>query len=167
VITETLPHPLDRLRARYPAGLVCAACLTILATRPESYARSGITEVDRLAYVCAECRADQAEAARLAAIRRANLAHARAARQATRQPITGPSTAPDETPPPRVPENRGVAAIDNRYAGRNGGTLARARERLRRRGYVQRGTRVRRHATVTDGNRARQRAYRLRQQVKA
>jgi hypothetical protein len=86
----TIPHPLERLRARYPEGLVCRVCLTILATRRESFERAGLTEVQRRAYICAECRADQAEAARLAGVRRANLVHARRALRGVTKPATGP-----------------------------------------------------------------------------
>jgi hypothetical protein len=66
-------------RARYPEGLVCTRCARLLSTR-----RPRVTEAERLAYVCAECRWEQQEAARAAASRalaaRDNLAHARAAR---------------------------------------------------------------------------------------
>jgi hypothetical protein len=156
VMTESLPHPLERLRARYPAALLCTACLTILATRPESYTRSGLTEVQRRAYVCAECRADQAETERLAGIRRANLTHARAARQASRQPGTGPTTAPDETPPPGMSENRGVARRGFVTLGPVPLTSAHARWRDR-----HRGGRPRQY----EAGAARQRAYRARRRL--
>jgi hypothetical protein len=105
VTIDTLPHLLDRIRSRYPAALVCTTCLVLLATRPESYARSGLTEAQRLGYVCAECRADQAAAATLhaqrAAVGRANLERARAGLQAR-------------------PLGAGPARLDERSQGRIG-----------------------------------------------
>src|SRR5262249_4993922 len=40
------------LRRRYPDSLVCVECGLLLATRRESYAKSNLTEGDRLSYVC-------------------------------------------------------------------------------------------------------------------
>jgi hypothetical protein len=53
------------LRHRYPDGLVCVQCAGLLATRPESYAKSSLSEAARLTYVCCECRLEQAEAERI------------------------------------------------------------------------------------------------------
>jgi hypothetical protein len=171
VTTQTIPHPLERLRLRYPAGLVCTACLTILATRPESYAGSGLTTVQRLAYVCAECRADQTEADRLAAARRANLQRARRPRPAPREGAgfraahtgLGSYTGSDGNPLPGVPANRGVAERVNRYSGTPLGDLTRARARLQAIARARRDARRRRHETGALGNRLRQRSFRQRQ----
>jgi len=157
---------LDRLRQQYPGGLLCAVCLRIVATRPESYARSGLPEAQRLAYVCAECQAEDAHRARLDEVSRANLARARAARQAghdggaegvTETPCDHLAE-PASEPPSRVTENRGVADIGFRYSGSD--ALTTASRRLRR---DRRGGRPPRHATPAEGHRARQRAYRERQ----
>jgi hypothetical protein len=57
------------LRLKYPEAIACSVCAVLLATRRESYAQSndgrGITEAERLAYVCAECRRDDGEAVRI------------------------------------------------------------------------------------------------------
>lgn len=77
-------------RLRFPEGITCSTCGVLLATRPESYAKSRTigSEADRLAYVCAECRWEAQEAARTQAIRaevgRQNIAKARAARAENR-----------------------------------------------------------------------------------
>jgi hypothetical protein len=57
------------LRAKYEDALICVECGRLLATRRESYAKSNLTEAQRLGYVCAECRLrdpDQARQDRLA-----------------------------------------------------------------------------------------------------
>src|SRR5262245_19289162 len=108
---DAIARALDRLRQRYPAGLICVTCLAILATRPESYGHSALTEPARLVYICAECRADQAEVERLAGVRRANLARARAKLGASRNgrgqrdetPVVGTPTGGHVTPPSRTP----------------------------------------------------------------
>jgi hypothetical protein len=71
-------------RQRYPEGLVCVECGRTLASRPESYSMSNLTEEARTVYLCAECRADDVAAARRADAHarkaetgRANLARAR------------------------------------------------------------------------------------------
>jgi hypothetical protein len=75
---STPPHELTVSRQRYPEALMCTRCARLLATRAESYAASGLTEAARLAYLCAECRQEAAEAARLAITRARNLARNRA-----------------------------------------------------------------------------------------
>jgi hypothetical protein len=52
-------------RARYPDGLVCLACGRLLTTDRRRFTR--LTDADASAYVCAECRVEAAEAARVAA----------------------------------------------------------------------------------------------------
>jgi hypothetical protein len=80
----SIPDTIAVLRRRYAAALVCVVCAVLLATQPASYAQSRLTEAARLEYVCAECRQDAAEAARVAEIRavvaRENLVKARASR---------------------------------------------------------------------------------------
>lgn len=76
--SSILPHVAIRLiRARHPDALVCIRCARLLATRRESCAQSNLTEAARLAYVCAECQQEQAEAERVVAARCANLERAR------------------------------------------------------------------------------------------
>jgi hypothetical protein len=76
------------LRTKYVAALVCTACAVLLATSPASYAKSNLTEAQRLEYVCAECRWEAAEAAQLkvtrAEIGRQNIAKAHAANRERR-----------------------------------------------------------------------------------
>lgn len=76
------------LHRRYPEALVCTRCAVLLATRKESYAKSGLSEIERLEYICHECRQEMAEAARVAEVRttvaRENLVKAREAREALR-----------------------------------------------------------------------------------
>jgi hypothetical protein len=151
--TDTIAQPLDRLRARYPAALVCTVCMTLLATRPASYIRSGLTEAARLTYICAECRADQAEAARMAAARRTNLVAARRAQSARK----GTDTRSDEQTPSRPSPFRGVAG---RFSVTPGPLAHHHRGPGRPRlAPEDRGRRAQ------EGNRARQRLYRARQRA--
>lgn len=86
-ITDDQRRAINRLR--HPEGITCSTCGVLLATRPESYAKSPTirSEADRLAYVCAGCRWDAQEAEKTKAARRAasivNLESARAARRLT------------------------------------------------------------------------------------
>ena len=97
-------------RRRYPDALICTTCGMLLATRPESYAKStlsaaagpcGASSPDRLTYVCAGCRIEAAEAAKNATIKaetgRRNLALARAAKSRIGAG-TGHTTASVESP---------------------------------------------------------------------
>jgi hypothetical protein len=90
------------LRQRYPAALVCTVCAVLLATVAASYAGAQLTEVQRLAYVCAECRLEAAEASRVAAVRaevgRRNLVAARAAKDAARGNPRGSTQTPESAP---------------------------------------------------------------------
>jgi hypothetical protein len=63
--TALNPQTIAIHRQNYPDALVCVGCGVLLATRPESYAKSNLTETDRLSYVCFECRLDLAEAERI------------------------------------------------------------------------------------------------------
>jgi len=63
--TALNPQTIAIHRPNYPDALVCVGCGVLLATRPESYAKSNLTETDRLSYVCFECRLDLAEAERI------------------------------------------------------------------------------------------------------
>jgi hypothetical protein len=62
---------LARLRSKYPEGLLCTSPLPcahrVIATTPAGYAKSNINEEHRRTYLCAECRYDAAERARIAA----------------------------------------------------------------------------------------------------
>jgi hypothetical protein len=152
-------HPLNGLRLRYPVGLVCTICLTILATKPESYARSALTEAARLTYICAECRADQIEATRLADARRANLAHARATRWTNQDgdaPRNGNSLGLLDAPGCDHP----LADPHQQREFDTGFRNARTREGARR------GGRPRRYTSAAEGARLRQRAYRARQRLR-
>jgi hypothetical protein len=82
-------------RNRFPHALVCVVCAVLLATIAASYAGSNLTEPQRLAYVCAECRQDAADGAKAKVSRAANLTAARAALAHTRVALRGAESAPD------------------------------------------------------------------------
>src|SRR5687768_1585909 len=82
---------LELLRSKYPDGFVCASPLDcghrLIATTRAGYSRSGrdaagqpcpLSESERVAFVCAECRQAAAAAAQLAETRRVALVTARA-----------------------------------------------------------------------------------------
>lgn len=73
------------LRARYPQALVCTRCAVLLATQRVSYAKSNLTETQRLAFICAECKLEIAEADRTRASRLANAEKAREVAHRARQ----------------------------------------------------------------------------------
>jgi hypothetical protein len=77
--TLTVQQTVAVHRNRFPKALVCIVCAVLLATMAGSYASSNLTEPERLAYVCAECRQDAADGAKVKASRTANLSAARAA----------------------------------------------------------------------------------------
>jgi hypothetical protein len=92
----TPQQTLTLLRTRYPDALACTRCAVLLATQRSSYR---LSEPERLAYVCAECRQDEVQAARVAEVRaetgRRNIVLARAtmAARASMQPaIQSPSS---------------------------------------------------------------------------
>ena len=82
-------------RNRFPYALVCIVCAVLLATVAASHASSNLTEPDRLAYVCAECRQDAADGAKAKASRTANLTAARATLALTRVALRRAKSAPD------------------------------------------------------------------------
>ncbi len=138
------------LRRRYPGGLVCTTCAGLLATTPASYAARGFSEAARLAYVCAECRLEAAQADRLARARRANLGRARALRDAPLGPTQGGMCGPLREPAVYAGP-RGVVSIYTQSP--EGGPPASSRRR---------GGRPRIHATDTARRTAAQRAWRRR-----
>jgi hypothetical protein len=92
------------LRQKYPEGLICTSPLPcdhrVIATTRAGYAKSNITEEQRLSFVCAECGQDAAERVRVAASKaeRARIATAaskaaRAARTLDSTDHTGPTAA--------------------------------------------------------------------------
>ena len=153
-----------RLQSRYPAGLICVSCAAILATRPASYAKSNLTEANRLTYRCFECRADVAEIEGLKEARRAHLRQGRAVLQAARTEAhvrdetggMGNQTGPDVKATPAEPMNHGVTQQGFVTPGRL--ALRAAGARLRR---ARPGGRPRQYPTRA----AQQQAYRLRRKL--
>jgi len=82
-------------RNRFPHALICIVCAVLLATVATSYAISNLTEPQRLAYVCAECRQDAADGAKAKASRAANLTAARVALAHTRVALRRAESTPD------------------------------------------------------------------------
>jgi hypothetical protein len=93
--TLTVQQTVAVHRNRFPQALVCIVCAVLLATAAASYAASNLTEPQRLAYVCAECRQDAADGAKAQASRTANLTAARAALAHTRVALRGAKSEPD------------------------------------------------------------------------
>jgi hypothetical protein len=91
----TVEQTITLHRNRFPHALVCIVCAVLLATVTASYAASNLTEPERLAYVCAECRHDAADGAKAKASRMANLGAARAALAHTRVALRAAKSAPD------------------------------------------------------------------------
>ena len=141
------------LRGRYPDGLICGVCALLLATRPESYAKSNLTEAERLSYVCAECRLTRAATGRAAGIRRDTLARNRKA-TGTPGPVLLYGGSPEGHDPDE--EIQGDADIVFRYSP---GNTSRFRPR---RGGRPALAQPERHRRARETNRARQRTYRLR-----
>src|SRR5215469_483245 len=73
----TVAETVAVFRRRFIAALVCITCGLLLATETASYSCSNLSEEQRLAYVCHECRLEAAEKDRMAAARRLNLVAAR------------------------------------------------------------------------------------------
>jgi len=82
-------------RNRFPHALVCIVCAALLATMAASYAGSNLTEPQRLAYICAECRQDAADGAKAKTSRTANLTAARAGLAHTRVVLREAKSGPD------------------------------------------------------------------------
>jgi hypothetical protein len=150
----SVPDTITILRAKYPDALICTACAVLLATRPESYAKSNLTEHQRLAYVCAECKLDQTETDRVKGLRaeigRRNIVHAQAARRAQK----GTSTSPV-----RIDESSSIALSDPRVNSGDSTRVNVTREGARR------GGRPRVHPTNSVAHREAQRAYRERRRA--
>jgi len=91
--TLTVQQTVAVQRNRFPHALVCIVCAVLLATIAASYAASNVTEPERLAYVCAECRQDAADGAKAKASSAANLTAARAALAHTRVALRGAESA--------------------------------------------------------------------------
>ncbi len=127
IVPQSPPLPVREsvtiLRRRYPEALVCVQCAVLLATRRESGSR--LTEAERLAYVCAECRLEAAAAARLRAVRVAQAAMAREAAAKAGRGHAGLS------PEPAL---EGVAELgaDKAFPGRVSITWRRARAYVKR-----------------------------------
>ncbi len=100
------------LQQRYPAGLVCIRCATLLATSSASHR---LSDRARRRYVCAECRQEASQAERLAEVRRANLTRARQHRQDALATPARVDTLPTMNGMRATP--RGPAV----YAGKQGG----------------------------------------------
>jgi len=64
-LTLTPQETLQIARRRYPDGLCCSTCARIVATRPSSY--KPMTDAERMAWVCGECKQDRIEQERIAA----------------------------------------------------------------------------------------------------
>src|SRR5262249_54012880 len=80
----TVAETVAVFRRRFIAALVCVACGMLLATTAESYGRSNLSDEQRLAYVCHECRLEAADKGHVAAARRLNLVAARATKATLR-----------------------------------------------------------------------------------
>ena len=138
----------------------------LLATRRESYAKSSLSEAARLAYICCECRWEQAEAARIQEVRVEKARHAAEASVAARRrralkagtveinplAVGLPTTGVEPFPIPAV------------YAGFEGGFLSTRRPVAP---SPRRGGRPRKHPTPRAAKTAAQRAWRTRRRQQA
>ncbi len=146
------------LRRRSPEVLVCTRCAVLLATRRASYARSGLTEAQRLAFVCAECRLEEAAAARLRAVRRATITVATAAARQRRREAAESATKCPPAHRPRVASDGPLADPRPERESEAGNPLPRTpRVGARRGGRPRLG-----EAHARERNRERVRAYRQR-----
>jgi hypothetical protein len=143
-------------RARCPDALVCTRCAALLATQRGSYR---LPEAERRAYVCAECRAEAAEAVRVAQARseaaRANLAVARARRagRALTQPLIESVVSPS-------PDPQDSAESHDRVVIPRALPLAAAARKMR-----NSGGRPRKHDSLVIARREARRAYRARRRA--
>jgi hypothetical protein len=149
------------LRRRYPDVLVCVQCAVLLATRPESYARSSLSEAARLSYICCECRWEQVEAARIHEAKAQKARHAAQASVAARRlraleardvdinhlPVGLPDPGVEPFPIPPV------------YAGFEDGFLSTRKPKAP---SPRKGGRPRKHPTNRAAKTAAQRAWRAR-----
>jgi RNase P subunit RPR2 len=74
LVPLSIPQTITIYRQKYPEALICTECGRLLAIRRESYV---LTEEQRLAYVCAECRLDAREEAQQSATMRASFARSK------------------------------------------------------------------------------------------
>jgi hypothetical protein len=157
------PATVGRLRIRYPEGLICVRCALIVATRRESLARSGLTNAQRVSYVCAECRADLRAEAAHADARRANLAAARVAPRVRSTPSTGRSTGSlrdaSAIPRPERESDTGFVTSATRPTSRQGGRPRAAGDAATMAAARMRRYRARQRQTRAEASRA----YRARQ----
>jgi hypothetical protein len=143
------------LRAKYPLGVICGMCGVLVATQPASYAGSRLSEAERQAFTCGECRQEAAEAERLADVRRANLLLARDKRAAQASPKV-------ETRP-SIHGMRAPLREPAIYAGARGGFSLQSSRRWAE--WGRKGGRPRKYRTEQDARRgatARVRAHRER-----
>ena len=149
------------LRHRYPDGLVCIQCAVLLATRPESYAKSSLSEAARLAYICCECRWEQAEAARIHEARAQKARHAAQASAAARRLRALEGRDVDKNPVPIGLPDPGAEPfpIPAVYAGFEGGFIS---TRSPVAPSPRKGGRPRKHPNARAARSAAQRAWRAR-----
>jgi hypothetical protein len=159
----SIPQTITIYRQRYPEGLICTECGRLLATRRESHTKSNLTEAERLAYVCAECRLDRAEAERIHAARveRAKIAAQASAEARRRQEPTAVDRNPRPVGEPAFGDS-GAQPVSKPavYAGSEGGFLS-----TRSQPAVisqRRGGRPRKHPTNRAARTAAQQAWRAR-----
>ena len=149
------------LRRRYPDVLVCVQCAGLLATRPDSYAKSSLSEAARLSYVCCECRLEQAESERIHEVRVEKARHAAKASAAARRLRALEARDVDINPLPVGLPNPGAepSPIPAVYGGFEGGFISTRRSKA---GSPRKGGRPRKHATARTARTAAQRAWRAR-----
>jgi len=70
----SIPQTIAIHRQKYPEGLVCTSCGRLLATRRDSHV---LTDEERLAYVCVECRQGAQETAQQSTMMRASFARSK------------------------------------------------------------------------------------------
>jgi hypothetical protein len=149
------------LRMKYPDGLICTSPLPcdhrVIATTRAGYAKSNLTEEQRLGYICCECRQAAAERERVAAVKvekaRTAGAAARAARR--RQKLEEGATRP-ATRSPRMGRLDLREMVDVEDGGFDGHAAPSGRVK---------GGRPRLHATDTARQTAAKRAYRARRKA--
>lgn len=105
---------LTLLRSKYPDGLICTSPLDcghrLIATTPAGYSRSGrnaagepcaLSEAERQAFICTECRQAAAAAAEITNTRRAALAIAQATARQNRESSAARTVVAARTEVPR------------------------------------------------------------------
>jgi hypothetical protein len=164
----SIPQTITIYRQKYPEGLICPQCGRLLATRRESHAKSNLTDAERLAYVCAECRLDRAEAGRIHAARveRAKIAAQASAEARRRQESSAVDRNPLPVGEPALGDS-GAQPVSNPavYAGSEGGFLS---TRSQPAVILQRrGGRPRKHPTNRAARTAAQQAWRERKRQRS